>query len=150
MDTCPAYCFDLELVCGATRSSGCRQRPSGPPRERLRTCSWGQFFGYLLNYLELFTRQSTAGPRGVPELEVRERPPSTLRNTLTVGPREVLKLKVRKLEMWMAGPLGGCWRHVWQWTPPKLKMLMAGHLGGAGGMSGSGHHRSWRRRWWAP
>jgi hypothetical protein len=40
----------------------------------------------------------------VPELEVREGPPSTLRNVLTAGPREVSELEVRKLETWMAGP----------------------------------------------
>jgi hypothetical protein len=33
-----------------------------------------------LGYLELFTWQSTAGPREVLDLEVRERPPPTLRN----------------------------------------------------------------------
>jgi hypothetical protein len=27
---------------------------------------------------------------------------------------------------------------------------MAGPLGGAADISDSGHHRSWRRRWWAP
>jgi hypothetical protein len=27
---------------------------------------------------------------------------------------------------------------------------MAAPLGGAGGRSDSSHHRSWRRRWWAP
>jgi hypothetical protein len=67
---------------------------------------WGQFFGAPLDYLKLFTQQSTTGPREVPELEVRERPLSTLRNTLTVGPREVPELEVRKLETWMAGPWG--------------------------------------------
>jgi hypothetical protein len=72
-----------------------------------------------LGYLELFTRQSTAGPREVPELEVWERPPSTLRNMLTADPREVLELEVQKLETWMAGPLGG-----------------------ASGRSDSGHHQS--------
>jgi hypothetical protein len=30
-----APCLDLELVCGGTRSSGCQQRPSVPPQERL-------------------------------------------------------------------------------------------------------------------
>jgi hypothetical protein len=29
----PAPFVDLEFVCGGTRSSGCRQRPPGPPRE---------------------------------------------------------------------------------------------------------------------
>jgi hypothetical protein len=55
----------------------------------------------------------------VPELEVWERPPSTLRNALTADPREVLELEVQKLETWMAGPLGG-----------------------AGDRSDSGHHQS--------
>jgi hypothetical protein len=59
------------------------------------------------------------GPREVPELEARERPPSTLRNVLTTGPRKVLKLEVRKLDTWMMGTLGG-----------------------AAGMSDSGHHQS--------
>jgi hypothetical protein len=107
MDARPAPCLDLELVCGGTQSSGCRQRPPGPPRERLRTRRWGQFFGAPLGYL-IFTlgsrrrqrenfdggppggvgaegpgastinvKMSMAGPREVPELKVRERPPST-------------------------------------------------------------------------
>jgi hypothetical protein len=41
---------------------------------------WGQFFDAPLGYLELFTWQSTTGSREVPELEVRECPPSMLRN----------------------------------------------------------------------
>jgi hypothetical protein len=73
-------CLDLELICGGTPPSGYRRRPPGPPRERLRTRRWGQLFGAPLGYLKLFTWQSMAGPRQVPELEVRERPPSTLRN----------------------------------------------------------------------
>jgi hypothetical protein len=87
-------CLDLKLICGGTRSSGCRQRPSGPPRERLRTRRWCQFFGTPLGYLDLFTGQTTVGPREVPELEVQERPPSTLRNI--VGGPEVPELKVRE------------------------------------------------------
>jgi hypothetical protein len=35
VDTRPAPCLDLELVCGGTRSSGYRQWPPGPPWERL-------------------------------------------------------------------------------------------------------------------
>jgi hypothetical protein len=122
-----------------------------PPREMLRTRRWGQFFGAPLSYLELFTRQSTTGSWEVPELEVRERPPSTLRNALTVGPREVPVLEVRKLETWMAspwevlvvgpaaattevedvegGPSGGCWRQGRQRPPPMLETSMAGPLG---------------------
>jgi hypothetical protein len=76
----PSPCLDLELICGGTPPSGYRRRPPGPPRERLRTRRWGQLFGAPLGYLELFTWQSIAGPRQVPELEVRECPPSTLRN----------------------------------------------------------------------
>jgi hypothetical protein len=75
MDARPAPCIDLDLVRGGTRFLGCRQRPPGPPRERLRTHKWGQFFGAALVYLHLFTRQSTTGPREVPELKVREHPP---------------------------------------------------------------------------
>jgi hypothetical protein len=77
VDARVAPCLDLELVYGGTRSSGCRQRPPGPPRKRLRTHRWGQFFGAPLGYLDLFTEQSTMGSGEVPELEVRERPPST-------------------------------------------------------------------------
>jgi hypothetical protein len=71
--TRPAPCLDLELVCGGTWFSGYRQWPSGPPRERLRTRRWGQFFGAPIGYLDLFTRQSTTGLPEVPELKVRER-----------------------------------------------------------------------------
>jgi hypothetical protein len=35
-------CLDLKLVRGGTRSSGYRQWPPGPPRERMRTHVWGQ------------------------------------------------------------------------------------------------------------
>jgi hypothetical protein len=77
VDTRPAHYLDLELVCGGTRSSGYRQWPPGPPRERLRTRRWGQFFGVSLGYLDLFTRQSTIGLREVPEPKVREHPRST-------------------------------------------------------------------------
>jgi hypothetical protein len=118
MDAHTAPCLDLELICRGTQSSEYRQRPLGPPWERLRTRRWGQFFGAPLSYFELFIRQSTVSPREVPELEVRERPPSTLRN-IDGGPREVPEMEVRKLEMLMAGPLGG-----------------------ASGRSRNGHHRS--------
>jgi hypothetical protein len=117
VNTRPAPYLDLELVCGGTRSSGCRQRPSGPPQERLRTCKWGQFFGAPLGYLDLFTRQSTAGPQEVLELKFWEHPPLTRKHrrqtsegagaegpgvttinvkTSTGSPREVLELKVRE------------------------------------------------------
>jgi hypothetical protein len=49
----------------------------------------------------------------------------------------------------MAGPWGCCWQ-VRQWPPPKMKTSTGGPLGGAVGRSGSAHHRSWRRQWWAP
>jgi hypothetical protein len=102
VDARPAPCLDLELVYGGTRSSGCRQRPPDPPRERPRTCRWGQFFNAPLGYLifllgsrrhahhkyenvndgplgapTINVKTSTAGTWEVPELKVRERPPST-------------------------------------------------------------------------
>jgi hypothetical protein len=43
-----------------------------------------------------------------------------------------------------------CWQQVRQWPPPNLKTSMVVPLGGAVGISGSGHHRSWRCRWRAP
>jgi hypothetical protein len=46
----------------------------------------GLIFWRPLDYFELFTRQSTTGPREVPELEVQERPPSTLRKHVDGGP----------------------------------------------------------------
>jgi hypothetical protein len=94
VDARHAPCLNLELVCGGTRSSGYRQRPPNPSRERLQTCRWGQFFGAMLSYFELFTWQSTVDPKEVSELEVRERPPSKLRN-IDGGPQEVPKLEVR-------------------------------------------------------
>jgi hypothetical protein len=87
----------------------------------------------LAPYLVILSFYSAVddGPREVPELEVRERSQSTLRN-LDDDPREVPKLEVRKLVTSMAGPLrvlaaspaaattevedvdggapGGCWR----------------------------------------
>jgi hypothetical protein len=56
---------------------------------------------------------------GPQEFEVREHPPSTLRNALTADPREVPELEVQKLKTSMEDPLGG-----------------------AGGRTSSGHHRS--------
>jgi hypothetical protein len=41
VDAHAAPCLDLEFVCGGTRSTGCRQRPPGPPQERLQTRRWG-------------------------------------------------------------------------------------------------------------
>jgi hypothetical protein len=35
-------CLDLKLARGGTRSSGYRQWPPGPPRERMRSRGWGQ------------------------------------------------------------------------------------------------------------
>jgi hypothetical protein len=81
VDAHPAPCLDLELVCRGTQSSGCRQRPSGPPRERLRTRRWVQFFCALLDgeppgsagaegpeAPTINAKISMAGPREVPEL----------------------------------------------------------------------------------
>jgi hypothetical protein len=77
----------------------------------------------------------------VPKLEVRERPPSTLRNVLTVGPREVPELEVQKLEAWMVGPLG-----VLPTCPTavttEVEDVNGGPPEGAGGRAGSTHHRS--------
>jgi hypothetical protein len=87
VDVRSAPCLDLELVRGDIRFSGYRQWPPGPPQERLRTHRWGQLFNALLSYLEFFTSQSTAGPREVPKLEIRERPPSALRNVDSGPPR---------------------------------------------------------------
>jgi hypothetical protein len=39
---CLVLCLDLELVHGGIRSSGYRQWPLVPLRERLRTRGWGQ------------------------------------------------------------------------------------------------------------
>jgi hypothetical protein len=104
VDAHPASCFDLVLVCRGTWCSRCRQRPLGPPRERLRTRRWTQFFGTPLSYLKLFTQQLMSDPREVSELEVRERTPSTLRNTLTTDPLGVLPAcpTVTTTEVWSA------------------------------------------------
>jgi hypothetical protein len=72
MDARPIPCLHLELVCGGTRSSGCRQRPPGPPWERLRTRRSGQFFGVPLGYLIflLSSRRRTPGAAGAKGSEV--------------------------------------------------------------------------------
>jgi hypothetical protein len=90
VDARPAPCLGLELVCGGTRSSGCRQRPPGPPRERLRTHRRGQFFGAPLGYLIflLGSRRRTpggagAGGPGAPTINAKKhlhRPPGRCRN----------------------------------------------------------------------
>jgi hypothetical protein len=66
VDACYAPCLDLELLCGSTQSSWCRQRPLGPHLERLRTRRWGQFFGAPLGYLIflLDSRRRTPGGAG--------------------------------------------------------------------------------------
>jgi hypothetical protein len=87
VDAHPTPYLNLELVCGGIQSLGCRQRPSGPPRERLQTRRWGQFFGARSVILSFYSivdgaptinvKTSTVGPSEVPELKVRERPPPT-------------------------------------------------------------------------
>jgi hypothetical protein len=79
VDTHPTPYVDLELVCGGIRSSECRQRPPNPPRMRLRTRRWGQFFGASIGYLKLFTLQSTVGPERCRSWRSGSVPPSTLR-----------------------------------------------------------------------
>jgi hypothetical protein len=49
----------------------------GPTSGEVVNPQVGPIFRRPLGYLDLFTRQSTAGPREVPELKVRERPPPT-------------------------------------------------------------------------
>jgi hypothetical protein len=56
VDARHALFLDLKLIYGGTRSSGCRQRPPGPPQDRLQTRRWGQFFGAPFSYLDLYTR----------------------------------------------------------------------------------------------
>jgi hypothetical protein len=102
VDACYTPCLDLELVCGGTRSSGCRQRPPGPPRERLRTRRWGQFFSAHSVILNFLLGSRRCPPREMPKLEVRKHPPSRLRNALS--PWEALKLEVRKLKMSIEAP----------------------------------------------
>jgi hypothetical protein len=81
------------------------------------------------------------GPREVPEMEVRVRPPSMLRN-VDGGPPGGAEAGGSEVGDVDGGPPGGCWRQVLQRPLPKLKTSMAGLLGGAGGRSGSGHLRS--------
>jgi hypothetical protein len=79
------------------------------------------------------------GPQEVPELEVREHPPSTLRNALTTGPRKVPKLEVQMLETWMAGPLGMLTASPTAVTT-KVEDIDGESPGGTAGMFSSGHH----------
>jgi hypothetical protein len=97
-------CLDLELVCGGTRSSRCRQRPPSPPREMLRTRRWANFSApcsVILMFL-LSSRQRAYHQRenidvGPPGGAVVEGPgvPTINIKTSTAGPREVPELKVR-------------------------------------------------------
>jgi hypothetical protein len=93
------------------------------------------------------------GPPGGCWRQVRQRPPPVLKTSM-VGPLGVLVASptaattdVKDVD---GGPPGGCCRDFQQRPPPMLKTSMAGPLRGDGGRSGSGHHRSWRRRWRAP
>jgi hypothetical protein len=75
------------------------------------------------------------------ELEVRKRPPSTLRNALMAGPLEVPELEVRKIETWMAAPLRmlpACPVV----TTTEVEDIDGEPPGGAAGMSGRSYHRS--------
>jgi hypothetical protein len=79
----------------------------------------------------------------VPELVIRERPPSMLRNidgrppgVLAAG----LTVANTEVEDVDGGPPRGCQRHVRQRPALKLKTSMAAPLGDAGGRSGTGHH----------
>jgi hypothetical protein len=91
-------------------------------------------------------------PRGCGR-QVRQQPPPKL-NTSMAGLGMVLAVDLAATTTEFGdvdgGPPGGCWWQVRQWPPLKLAMLTVGPLEGAGGRSGSGHHQSWRRRWWAP
>jgi hypothetical protein len=77
-----------------------------------------------------------AGPREVPELEVQERRPSTLRNVDgrppggagVGGPGEPI-MNPKKDRWW---PPWGCCRYFRQRPPPKLKTSMAAPLMAAG------------------
>jgi hypothetical protein len=106
VDACSTPCLDLELVCGGTRSSGCRQRPPGPPRERLRTRRWGQFFSAPLGYLKLFTRQSTVPPSGDAEAEGPEAP--TIKAKKRVEPLGGVEARGLEVEDVNRGPPEGC------------------------------------------
>jgi hypothetical protein len=59
-------------------------------------------------------RNVDGGPREMPKLKVRERPPSTLRNVEATT-------EVDDVD---GGPPKGCWQHVRQRPPPKLKTSM--------------------------
>jgi hypothetical protein len=95
VDAHPAPCLDLELVCGGTRSSGCRQRPPDPPWERLRTYRWGQVFDAPLGYLIFLLDNArcahhqrenvNGGPSGDARAEGLGAPTTNVK-TSTVGP----------------------------------------------------------------
>jgi hypothetical protein len=91
-------------------------------------------------------------PRGCCQ-HVRQQPPLKLEMSMA-GPLRVLvegpAVVTTEVEDVDGGPPGGCYWHVLQRPPPKLEMSIAAPLEGAVGMSGSDHHRSWRRRWQAP
>jgi hypothetical protein len=101
--------LDLELICGGTRPSGCRQRPPGPLGRGCEPVGGTNFSTHRSVILSFYSavdgaptinmktstmapggagaegpgasttnvKTSTAGPREVPELKVRERPPPT-------------------------------------------------------------------------
>jgi hypothetical protein len=140
MDAYHAPCLDLELVCGGTRSSGCRQRPSDPPQERLRTHRWGQFFDAPLGYLIflLGSRRWTPGGARAGGLEVGDIDGGAPRGCWLQGPAAPTTV----VEDVNGGSPGGAGGKVRQRPPLKLKMSMAGPLWVLAARSGSGHHRS--------
>jgi hypothetical protein len=52
MAVCLAPCLRLKPICRSTRSSGYRQWPPGPPRERPQTHRWGQHIFSLPGFSE--------------------------------------------------------------------------------------------------
>jgi hypothetical protein len=85
VDARPAPCLDLNLVCRGTRSAGYRQRPPGPPRERLRTRRWGQFFGALSVILTFYSAVN-GGPPGGAEAEDPGAPTINAKKRVDGGP----------------------------------------------------------------
>jgi hypothetical protein len=87
VDARHAHCLDLELVCGGTRSSGCRQRPrahlgrgcepAGEANFSVPRSVVLSFYSTVDDASTINEKTSTAGLREVPELKVWERPPPT-------------------------------------------------------------------------
>jgi hypothetical protein len=136
VDAHTAPCLDLDLVC---RVPGLQGADRGPRAHLRRGCEpvGGANFLTPRSIILSFYSAVDDRPREVPELEVRECPPSTLRN-VDSGPPGGTGAEGSEVGDVNGGPLGvlaACPTA----TATEVEDVDSGPLGGANGRSGSDH-----------